>query len=97
MNAETPCTDAAIAHLPRGAELLIRLGPPVHCADYVVQAREALRLGAIGQAAGLTGKGLDAYARRRPSRHPALWLAALNELAALTGAQRSPCMRVIYA
>lgn len=93
----TPKTDAAIATLPRGAHLLVRMSGPVFAAEYAIHAHEALRLGAVGQAKMLAGRGLDAYARRAPARHAARWLAALHELADLTGAVATPSVIVIQA
>lgn len=91
----TPKTDAAIARLPEGAALPMSLTPPVFAADFVVQAREALDRGDMAQAAILTGKGLDAFTRRPPARHAALWREALDELVMLTGATPSPSVRII--
>jgi hypothetical protein len=94
---DTPKTDAAIAALPRGAHLLVRMSAPVYAVEYAIHAHEALRLGSVGQAAMLAGRGLDAYERRAPTRHAARWLAALRELAEITGAVRSPSVIVIQA
>ena len=91
----TPKTDKAIARLPEGAALVISLQAPVFAVDFVVQAREALHKGATAQAATLTGKGLDAFTRRPPARHAALWREALDELVTLTGAIPSPSVRII--
>ncbi len=91
----TPKTDKAIARLPEGAALLMSMGAPVFAADFVVQAREALHKGATAQAATLTGKGLDAFTRRPPARHAALWREALDELVALTGAVPLASVRII--
>ena len=91
----TPKTDKAIARLPEGAALLMSLTPPVFAADFVVQAKEALDKGATVQAAILTGKGLDAFTRRPPARHAALWREALDELVMLTGAAPLASVRII--
>ena len=91
----TPKTDKAIARLPEGAALVISFQAPVFAADFVVQAKEALDKGDMAQAAILTGKGLDAFTRRPPARHAALWREALDELVILTGATPSPSVRII--
>lgn len=91
----TPKTDKAIAKLPEGATLLMSLTPPVFAADFVVQAKEALDKGATVQAATLTGKGLDAFTKRPPARHAALWREALDELVTLTGATPLASVRII--
>ena len=93
----TPKTDRAIARLPEGAALLMSLTAPVFVADFVVQAREALHKGATVQAATLTGKALDAFTRRPPARHAALWREALDELVTLTGAVPLASVRIIEA
>ena len=93
----TPKTDKAIARLPEGAALLMSMGAPVFAADFVVQAREALHKGATAQAATLTGKALDAFTRRPPARHAALWREALDELVTLTGAVPLASVRIIEA
>lgn len=90
MTTDLPAVNAAIGTLPRGALLLIRMAGPVHAVDYIVHAAEAHRLGATAHARIATGRAMDAFARRPPSRHAAVWAAALSELATATGAARLP-------
>lgn len=90
-------TEAAIASLSRHAVVCARMSSPITVADYVIHATECLALGRPDMAAVMAGRGLDVYARRAPRRNAALWLAALREIADVTGAVRLPSVTVLSA
>ena len=82
----TPKTTSAIASIDPHALLMIRMSGPMFATEFIVQAHDCLARGEKAHAAGLIGRAMDA-ARRHPfKRNAALWRAALEEMAALTGA-----------
>ena len=82
----TPKTTAALATLTEYQLLLIRMSGPMFAAEYIVQAHDCLERGQQAHAAGLVGRAIDAAQRHPFRRNAALWRAALEEMAVLTGA-----------
>ena len=84
MNA--PKTTAAIATLDVRALLVILMCMPVFATEFIVQAHDCLARDEKAHAAGLIGRAMDAAKRHPFKRNAALWRAALEEMAVLTGA-----------
>jgi hypothetical protein len=82
----TPKTTAAINTLDPHALLMIRMSGPLFAAEFIVQAHDCLGRGQVAHAAGLIGRAMDAAKRHPFKRNAALWRAALEEMAVLTGA-----------
>ena len=83
----TPKTTAAINTLDPHALLMIRMSGPMFAAEFIVQANDCLARGENAHAAGLIGRAMDAAKRHAFKRNAALWRAALEEMAVLTGAK----------
>ncbi len=82
----TPATDLAIATLAPNTLLCIQMSSAVFATEMVVHARQCLDRGAVAAAAGLVSRARDAARKWPPKRNAGLWLAAITELEALTGA-----------
>ena len=87
---DTPKTTAAINTLDPHALLMIRMSGPMFATEFIVQAHDCLARGEKAHAAGLIGRAIDAAKRHSFKRNAALWRAALEEMAVLTGATVSP-------
>ena len=83
---DTPKTTTAINTLDPHALLMIRMSGPMFAAEFIVQAHDCLARGEKVHAAGLISRAMDANKRRPFKRNAALWRAALEEMAVLTGA-----------
>ena len=83
---DTPKTTTAINTLDPHALLMIRMSGPMFAAEFIVQANDCLARGENAHAAGLIGRAMDAAKRHPFKRNAALWRAALEEMAVLTGA-----------
>lgn len=82
----TPKTTAALNTLDPHALLMIRMSGPMFATEFIVQAHDCLARGEKAHAAGLIGRAMDAAKRHPFKRNAALWRAALEEMAVLTGA-----------
>ena len=83
----TPKTTAALNTLDPHALLMIRMSGPMFAAEFIVQANDCLARGENAHAAGLIGRAMDAAKLHAFKRNAALWRAALEEMAVLTGAK----------
>lgn len=84
--------ESALATLHPGTILISRMASPVTAVDYIIHAAECLRLNAIGPATTMTGRALDVATRHPFKRNAKVWRAALDELAQITGAVKSPAL-----
>ncbi len=82
----TPATALAIATLAPTTLLLMQMSSAVFAPELVVHARQCLDRGAVAAAAGLASRARDAARKWPPKRNAGLWLDAITELEALTGA-----------
>ena len=83
---DTPKTTTAINTLDPHALLMIRMSGPMFATELIVQAHDCLARDEKAHAAGLIGRAMDAAKRHPFKRNAALWRAALEEMAVLTGA-----------
>ncbi len=82
----TPVTDRAIATRSAHTRLCVQMNSAIFAPEMVVHARQCLDRGAVAAAAGLVSRARDAARKWPPKRNAGLWLDAITELEALTGA-----------